>query len=103
MSYYFVKDELRTITIGPVTVQKNQTATLKPDQPAKAGGSLAILARGADKKLEVSFGALGSLTTDKPFLGEVLDAAKAAQLNAGITISTNADASVVAFYTPPRA
>ena len=96
-----MKDELRTITMGPVAVKKGDTATLKPDQSVVAGGSFAIFARGAAKKTEISCGSIGTLSTDKPFIGDVLDAKKAAELNAGLKIESNADVSIVAFYTPP--
>lgn len=99
--YYFVKDELRTTTLGPISVPKGETMTLRPDAPVKAGSRVAFFARGAGKKTEVTCGPFGTLTTDKPFHGEVIDASKAAQLSAGITISSNADVSVVAFCTPP--
>lgn len=98
--YYFVKDEIGTQTMGPVALQKDETRTLKLEQPAQSGGSLAIFARGGGKDVQVSCGVFGTLTTDKPFLGEVLDAAKATQLNGGIPISANGEVSVVAYYTP---
>jgi hypothetical protein len=98
--YYVVKDELRTRTLGPVAMKKGETTTLKPDEPVVAGGAIAIFARGATKKTEVTCGSFGTLTTDTPFIGQVLDTQKAAQLNAGITLASNADVSVVAFYTP---
>ncbi|MBX3226871.1 MAG: hypothetical protein KIT84_38365 [Labilithrix sp.] len=97
--YYFVKDELRTVTLGPVAITKGASATLKPDQPVAAGGAFAIFARGADKSTEVTCGILGTLTTDTPFLGKVLDEAQAKALNAGLKLDSNADVSVVAFYT----
>lgn len=100
--YYLVKDELRTITAGPVGLHKGETQTLKFDVPVKPGGRFAAFARGAAKGAEVSCGVLGDLTTNKPFLGEVLDAAKAAAINAGIAVSAKGDASVVMFYTPPE-
>lgn len=101
--YYFVKDELRTKTAGPVTVPKGGTATLKLDADPKPGGRLAIFARGASKKgADVSCGVFGELTTDKPFLGDVLDAAKAKAVAEGIKLTaTKGDAAVVAYYTPP--
>jgi len=101
--YYYVKDELRTITAGPLTVAKGASATLKIDGEVKAGGRLSVFARGASKKgADVSCGILGDLTTDKPFLGDVLDAAKAKAVNEGIKVSASkGDASVIAFYTPP--
>lgn len=99
--YYFVKDELRTQTLGPVALKKGDTTTLKPDQPVVSGGSIAIFARGADKKTSVSCGTFGTLSTDKPFIGDVLDTAKAKELNAGLKVESNADVSLVAFYTPP--
>jgi hypothetical protein len=99
--YYLVKDELRTLTAGPIGLTKGQTATLKFDEPVKPGGRLAVFARGASKGAEVSVGILGDLKTNRPFLGEVLDTAKAAALNAGISVSAKGDASVVMYYTPP--
>lgn len=99
--YYFVKDELRTQTLGPVSLKKGDTTTLKPDSPVASGGSIAIFARGADKKTEVTVGTFGTLSTDKPFLGDVLDSKKAAELNAGLKIDSNAEVSLVAYYTPP--
>jgi hypothetical protein len=99
--YYFVKDELRTKTIGPVALHKGKPETLKLDEPAKPGGKLAIFARGANKKAEVNCGSFASLTTDTPFFGALLDSAQAAQLNAGIPVSSNGDASILVYYTPP--
>ena len=98
--YYFVKDEQRTITMGPIALKKDDTTTIKPDQPAVAGGAISFFARGASKKTDVTCGVFGSLTTEKPFIGHVLSAAEATQLNNGLSISTNADVSVVAYYTP---
>lgn len=99
--YYFVKDELNTKTAGPIGLHKGQTATLKFDEPVKPGGRIALFARGAQKDADVSAGILGDLTTNKPFIGEVLDTAKANAINAGITVSSKGEASVVMFYTPP--
>jgi hypothetical protein len=99
--YYFVKDELRTKTLGPIALKKGDSATLKPEAPVASGGAIAIFARGADKKTEITVGSFGTLSTDKPFLGDVLDAKRAAELNAGLKIDSNADVSLVAFYTPP--
>lgn len=98
--YYFVKDEQRTITMGPLVLKKDESATIKPDQPAVAGGAISLFARGAAKKVEVTCGVFGSLTTEKPFIGHVLSAAEATALNNGLAISTNADVSIVAYYTP---
>jgi hypothetical protein len=99
--YYFVKDELRTKTAGPIALHKGQSETLKLDEPVKPGGRIALFARGAQKGADVSAGILGELTTNKPFIGEVLDTAKANAINGGLAISARGDASVVMFYTPP--
>jgi hypothetical protein len=99
--YYLVKDELHTKTAGPIALAKGQSATLKLDEPVKPGGRIALFARGAQKGTEVTAGILGDLTTNKPFIGDVLDAAKAAAVNAGINVSSKGEASVVMFYTPP--
>jgi hypothetical protein len=98
--YYFVKDEITTKTLGPVALKKGESSTLKPDEPAVSGSSFTILARGANKKTEVTVGTFGTLSTDKPFIGEVLDAKKAEELNKGLRIESNADVSVVAYITP---
>jgi len=82
-------------------LKKGDSTTLKPDQPVVSGGSISIFARGADKKTEISCGTFGTLSTDKPFIGDVLDSKKAAELNAGLKIDSNAEVSLVAFYTPP--
>lgn len=99
--YYFVKDELRTVTAGPLSLAKGQSDTLKIEGKAEPGGRIAVFARGAVKGTQISCGVLGELTNDRPFIGEVLDTAKAAAVNAGIPISAKGDAQVVMFYTPP--
>jgi hypothetical protein len=100
-AYYVVKDELRTVTVGPVSVRKGEAAVLKADMPVQAGGRVGIFARGASKRANVSVGIFGDLTTDKPFLGTILDAQTAAKLAAGISLTSTGEASVVLFYTPP--
>jgi hypothetical protein len=100
-AYYFVKDELHTVTIGPIALRKGETQTIQFEQPLLPGGRLAVFARGARKGAEVSCGVLGELNTDKPFFGDTLDAKRVAQLASGISCSSNADASVIVFYTPP--
>jgi hypothetical protein len=95
--YYLVKDELRTVTAGPLQLHKGQIETLKFDGPVAAGGRVAIFARGA----EIACSAFGDLTTDAPFLGRILDSKTAALLEKGVSISAKGAAKVVAFYTPP--
>jgi hypothetical protein len=98
--YYVVKDELRTVTAGPLALRAGQDETIRFEGPLEAGGRLAIFARAAKRKATVTC-AIGELTTDTPFAGKVLDQATAKQLAAGIRVSATADASVVAYYTPP--
>ena len=87
--------------INEIRLEQVALVAATNDKFVKAGGRIALFARGAQKGSEVSAGILGDLTTDKPFIGEVLDAAKANAVNAGINVSAKGEASVVMFYTPP--
>ena len=96
-AYYLVRDERRTEQAGPFQLLRGQVETVRfPSQP-KAGGRLAVFARGA----EVNTTAFGTLTTEQPFVNRVLDAAQAAALASGFNLNGTGPAKVVAFYTPP--
>ncbi len=96
-AYYVVKDELGTDTAGPVVVRKGEVARLAFASDVVSGGRVSIFARGAD----VDCPLFGTLTTDRPFAGKVLDAALARSLAGGFDITGRGAAKVVAFYTPP--
>jgi hypothetical protein len=96
-AYYFVKDELRTETAGPIVLRKGETSRLAFMAEPQSGGRLSIFARGGD----VQCALFGELTTDKPFAGKVLDEALAKTLAAGFEVTGRGAAKVIAFYTPP--
>jgi hypothetical protein len=94
--YYFVKDEDKTETFGPVTLHKGQTETVKFPSALRGGGRLSIFARGAD----VSCSAFGELNVDTPFLNRVIDSAHESALTNGFAVTGTGAAKLVAFYTP---
>jgi hypothetical protein len=96
-AYYVVKDELRTETAGPVVLRKGEVSRLAFPCDVESGGRVSIFARGAD----VDCPLFGTLTTDRPFAGKVLDAGLARSLAAGFDVTGRGAAKVVAFYTPP--
>ncbi len=96
-AYTIVRDELRTETAGPVVVRKGETARLAFASRMESGGRIAIFARGADVECPL----FGTLSTDRPFAGKVLDPALAKSLAAGFDVTGAGAAKVVAFYTPP--
>src|SRR5262249_14611215 len=95
--FYFVKDEDRTETFGPIILAKGQTEQVKFPSPIRGGGRLALFARGAD----VSCSAFGELRTETPFLNRVVDSAHEAGLANGFPVSGTGAAKFVAYYTPP--
>jgi hypothetical protein len=63
----------------------------------ESGGRVSIFARGAD----VDCPLFGTLTTDRPFAGKVLDANLAKTIAGGFDVTGRGAAKVIAFYTPP--
>lgn len=96
-AYYFVKDELRTETAGPLVLRKGEVSRVAFASDLASGGRVAIFARGGDVDCPV----FGQLTTDRPFAGKVLDEALAKSLAGGFDVTGRGAAKVVAFYTPP--
>jgi hypothetical protein len=94
--YYFVKDEDRTETFGPITLHKGQSETVRFTSPMKGGGRLTLFARGAD----VSCSAFGELNVDTPFVNRIVDSGHEAALQHGFSITGTGAAKFVAFYTP---
>jgi hypothetical protein len=94
--FYFVKDEDRTETFGPITLAKGQTETVKFPSAMRGGGRLALFARGAD----VSCSAFGELRTDTPFLNRIIDSAHEGGLEHGFSVTGTGAAKFVAYYTP---
>jgi len=96
-AYYLVKDELRTEMAGPVVLRKGEATRLVFPCDLVTGGRVAIFARGGDVECPL----FGTLSTDRPFAGKVLDPALAKSLAAGFDVTGKGSAKVVAFYTPP--
>jgi len=96
--YYFVADEQTTERFGPVTLHKGQVAQVKFDSPLRGGGRVALFARGAD----VSCAAFGDLSTDKPFMNQVIDSRQEAAFRDGFSVQGLGAAKLVAYYTPPK-
>jgi hypothetical protein len=94
--YYFVKDERKTEQFGPIALHKGQIETVKFSRPLRAGGRLALFARGAD----VSCSAFGDLSTDLPFQNRVIEARHESGLETGFSVAGTGAAKLVAFYTP---
>src|ERR1041385_1011571 len=94
--YYFVKDEDRTETFGPVMLHRGQTETVRFPSAMRGGGRLSLLARGS----EVSCSAFGNLTVDTPFVNRVIDTAHETALANGFTVSGTGPSKLIAFYTP---
>jgi hypothetical protein len=94
--YYFVRDENITEQCGPIALHKGQIETIKFKQPLKAGGRLALFARGAD----VTCSAFGDLSTDLPFQNRVIEQRHEAGLAQGFSVAGTGPAKLVAFYTP---
>jgi hypothetical protein len=94
--YYFVKDEDRTETFGPVMLHSGQTETVRFPSAMRGGGRLSLLARGS----EVSCSAFGNLTVDTPFVNRVVDTAHETALSNGFTVTGTGPAKLIAFYTP---
>jgi hypothetical protein len=95
--FYFVKDEDRTETFGPVMLHRGQSETVKFPSAMRGGGRLALMARGS----EVSCSAFGNLTVDTPFVNRVIDTAHETALANGFSVSGTGPAKLIAFYTPP--
>lgn len=96
-AYYFVKDERRTETVGPVQLHRGQTENVRFSAKLERGGRIAIFARGADVRSDV----FGDLTLETPFVGRVLDDRLVDTLARGFFLGGTGPAKVVAFYTPP--
>ncbi len=96
-AYYVVKDELRSDTAGPVVIRRGEVARLVFAADLESGGRVSIFARGGD----VDCPLFGTLSTEQPFAGKVLDAALAKSLAGGFDVTARGPAKVVAFYTPP--
>jgi hypothetical protein len=94
--YYFVKDENKTERFGPIALHKGQTETVKFASPLKAGGRLALFARGAD----VNCSAFGDLSTDLPFQNRIIEGRHEGGLEQGFNVAGTGPAKLVAFYTP---
>jgi hypothetical protein len=95
--YYFVKDEEKTETFGPITLHKGQTETVKFPSAMRGGGRLAVFSRGAN----VSCSAFGELDVDTAFVNRVIDSGHESALASGFTVTGKGPAKLVAFYTPP--
>lgn len=95
--YYFVKDEDRTETFGPVVLHRGQSETVRFTSALRGGGRLSLLARGS----EVSCSAFGNLTVDTPFVNRVVDTAHESGLSNGFTVTGTGPAKFIAYYTPP--
>jgi len=94
--YYFVRDEENTRQFGPIALHKGQSETVKFDVPFKAGGRLALFARGAD----VSCSAFGDLNTDMPFQNRIIEVRHEPGLEHGFSVTGTGPAKLVAYYTP---
>lgn len=94
--YVLVKDEEHTEQLGPISLAKGQTETLKFKQPLRHGGRLALFARGG----EVQTANFGNLTTETPFANKIIDAAGEAGLKDGFRVDAMANVDLVAYYTP---
>jgi hypothetical protein len=95
--YYFVKDEDRTETFGPVTLHKGQTEVIRFPTPMRGGGKLSIFSRGAN----VGCAAFGDLDVDTAFVNRIVDSAHETALTSGFPVTGTGPAKLVAFYTPP--
>ena len=96
-AYYVVKDELRTDVAGPIVLRKGEVSRLAFASDLETGGRVSIFARGGDVECPL----FGTLTTDQPFAGKVLDAQLAKSMAAGFDVTGKGSAKVIAFYTPP--
>jgi len=96
-AYYVVKDERTTEVAGPVVLRKGEVSRLAFASDIESGGRVSIFARGGDVECPL----FGTLTTDRPFAGKVLDAALARSLQGGFDVTGRGAAKIVAFYTPP--
>ncbi len=94
--YVLVKDEEHTEQIGPISLAKGQTETLKFKQALKTGGRLTLFARGG----EVQTTNFGNLTTDTPFANKIIDATGEASLKDGFRVDAMNNVDLVAYYTP---
>jgi hypothetical protein len=95
-AYWIVRDIDKTETCGPWSLTKGQEQRVLPPSGLTNGGMLAIFARGG----EVRVNPFGSLTTETPFLNVGITAQHEASLSAGFTVTAEANAEVIAFYTP---
>jgi hypothetical protein len=95
--YYFVKDEDKTETFGPITLHKGQTETVTFPSAMRGNGRLAVFSRGAN----VSCSAFGELDVDTAFVNRVIDSGHEGALASGFTVTGKGPAKLVAFYTPP--
>jgi hypothetical protein len=93
-AYYFVRDEERTEQIGPVTLIKGQSETLKFKAPPTGGTRIAIFSRGP---VETT---LGATTVDRPFVNFIVDDQRAKGLASGIKVDAQGPAEVVVYVTP---
>jgi hypothetical protein len=95
--YYFVKDEDKTETFGPITLHKGQTETVKFPSAMRGNGRLSVFSRGAN----VTCSAFGELDVDTAFVNRVIDSGHEGALASGFTVTGKGPAKLVAFYTPP--
>ena len=96
--YYFVKDENRTETFGPVSLHKGQTETIRFEQKIQVGGRIAIFSRGSD----VNCSAFGELTADTPFQNRMIARNQETAFQDGFSVTASGPAKLVAYYTPPE-
>jgi hypothetical protein len=94
--YWVVRDVERTELCGPFSLRKGQEQRIVPPSGLHGGGTLAIFARGGT----VDAGAFGVLDTARPFLNIAIETRNEGALANGLTITAEADAEVVAYYTP---
>lgn len=101
--YWYVRDTEKTEVCGPWTLAKGQEQRVLPPSGFAGGGFLSVFGRSAKltKDLSVTVGTLGSLSTDTPFINTGIEARHESALAAGLTITADTDAEVIAFYTPP--
>lgn len=95
--YWFVRDEERTEQFGPVALHKGQSEVVRFATPLRAGGKLAIFARGATVHCQ----SFGDLDTDTPFTNRVIEARQEPMLAEGFTVHGQGAAKLIAYYTPP--
>lgn len=97
-AYYVVKDEQRTETFGPVLLHKGQQEQVRFDSPMKAGGRLALFARGAP----IRCATFGNLENELPFINKIVEQRHESALANGFDVAADGPSKLVAYYTPPR-